>query len=73
MPIGGKPPVVQTDTEMGEHIPIPKGSYNLDNLGPEAFGGDAVMIMDNKPKRAPPARFAKKQPPAKEEANVEEG
>lgn len=59
MPIGGKPPAVQFDGD-ADDIPIPKGAYNLDNLGPDAFGGDAVMSMDNKPKRAPPARFANK-------------
>jgi hypothetical protein len=40
---------------MGEDNPLPKGSYNLDDLGPEAFGGPPP---GGAPKKAPPARFA---------------
>jgi hypothetical protein len=63
--------------ELEEDKPLPKGAYNLDNLGPEAFGGGGsggdVLVMENKPKRAPPARFANKAAaPKKEEQKVEE-
>lgn len=48
-----------------------KGGYNLDALDQMegAFGGGDVMMTENKPKRAPPARFANKstKPPAEEE------
>ena len=46
------------------------GGYNLDSLDPSAFGGDA-MTFENKPKRAPPARFANKG--KKEEKDDDKG
>lgn len=38
MPIGGNKPPVSFDTNDEEDRPLPKGSYNLDALGAEAYG-----------------------------------
>jgi hypothetical protein len=40
---------------MAEDKPLPKGTYNLDNLGEDAFFGEPATIAK---KKAPPARFA---------------
>ena len=44
-------------------------------MGADAFGdqaGDALIVMDNKPKAKPPARFAqKKQEETKKESSVQ--
>lgn len=42
-----------------EEKPLGGGGYNLDALGDDAFGG-GVAVLNDKPKRAPPARLAKK-------------
>lgn len=50
-----------------EDIPVPKGSYNLDNLPPDAFGGSDPFGNDSQPLRPtkkPPAKFANKAKPA---------
>jgi len=58
MPIGGgKKPPVDFDAGLDEEKSLPRGAYNLDALGDDAFGGGD---MENKPKKAPPARFANK-------------
>ena len=58
MPIGGSKQA-QPDQTQEEDKPLPRGAYNLDNLGPDAFGGgDAVMAEPAKPKKGPPARLA---------------
>jgi hypothetical protein len=58
-PLGGGRKVVE-DQQIGSS----KSGYDLDNLGADAFGdqaGDALIVMDNKPKAKPPARFAQKK------------
>lgn len=62
VPIGG----IKTNVNLDdiEDKPLPRGTYNLDALGAEAFGdsgasNDNVIVSENnKPKRAPPARFS---------------
>lgn len=46
-------------------MPLPRGAYNLDSLGADAFG-DGVVSQPPvaKPKRDPPARFANKAKPS---------
>lgn len=39
MPIGGNKPPVTFDPNNDEDRPLPKGTYNLDALGADAFGG----------------------------------
>ena len=60
MPIGGNKVVMQVNMDEIEDKPLPKGTYNLDALGADAFGdGQDTLIQENtKPKKAPPARFA---------------
>ena len=60
MPVNGSKP---DEAMIDEDKPVPRGAYNLDKLGPEAFGGgeDAIMQEPVKPKRAPPARFTQKE------------
>ena len=58
-PIGGGRKVAD-DQQIGSSM----GGYDLDNLGADAFGdqaGDALIVVDNKPKAKPPARFAQKK------------
>lgn len=62
-PISAKPNIeIPTQGDQEEDRPLPRGAYNLDNLGPDAFGGagsdDVLMSEPVKPKKAPPARFA---------------
>ena len=68
-PIGGTRKVAG-DQQIGSS----KSGYDIDNLGADAFGeqaGDALIVMDNKPKSKPPARFAqKKQEETKKESSV---
>ncbi len=56
MPIGGAKSAKLEIAEDGEEIQIPKKSYNLDDLGEDAFGGPPPSSA---PKKGPPARFAK--------------
>jgi hypothetical protein len=72
IPIGGKAVQMKdgANPDELEDKPIPRGTYDLDKLlGAEAFGdpngGDAVMTERIQPKKAPPARFAKKEVPKK--------
>jgi hypothetical protein len=58
VPIGGGK--FATLEEAPVDVPLPRGTYNLDALGADAFGGDVVMSEPAKPKKAPPARFANK-------------
>lgn len=44
---------------LDDEKPLPRGAYNLDALGDDAFGGGAILD-EQKPKKAPPARFANK-------------
>ena len=73
MPIGGRKIVNVDDVPIGgakqhaevadelEDKPLPRGAYNLDALGADAFGSDTLMTDDTaKPKRAPPARLGQK-------------
>jgi hypothetical protein len=63
MPIGGKKLPVEAPVEGEEDKPLPRGTYNLDALGADAFGdgGDALMNdVSVKPKKGPPARLANK-------------
>ena len=58
-PIGGTRKVAG-DQQIGSS----KSGYDIDNFGADAFGdqaGDALIVMDNKPKSKPPARFAQKK------------
>lgn len=54
MPIGGIKPAV-TEADLDEDKPLPKGAYNLDALGDDAFGGPPPSSV---PKKGPPARLA---------------
>ena len=56
MPIGGNKPQVSFDPNDTEDRPLPKGAYNLDALGADAFGG----APDTKPKKEVPSNLAKK-------------
>ncbi len=74
MPIGGGK---SANTEEERPLGSSKGGYNLDSLGADAFGdqgGDALIVMENKPKAKPPARFAQKKAEEvkKEEAVIED-
>jgi hypothetical protein len=60
MPIGGSKDVNFAMSEGDpEEKPIPRGAYNLDALGDDAFGGPPPS--SSAPKK-PPARFAAKKP-----------
>lgn len=50
------------DAAMEEDKPLPRGAYNLDALGDDAFGMGAAP-----PKKGPPARLANKPKPKQEE------
>ena len=64
MPIGGGGNKFSVnEQESLDDAPLKKGAYNLDNLGDDAFGGGPMISNDNKPKKAPPARFAAKAKP----------
>ena len=64
MPIGGGGNKFSVnEQESLDDAPLKKGAYNLDNLGDDAFGGGPMTSNDNKPKKAPPARFAAKAKP----------
>ena len=64
MPIGGGGNKFSVnEQESLDDAPLKKGAYNLDNLGDDAFGGGPMTSNDNKPKKAPPARFAAKPKP----------
>jgi len=64
MPIGGGGNKFSVnEQESLDDVPLKKGAYNLDNLGDDAFGGGPMTSNDNKPKKAPPARFAAKPKP----------
>ena len=41
-------------------MPIKRGAYNLDDLGADAFGGDAIIDNEVKPKKTVAARFGQK-------------
>ena len=64
MPIGGGGNKFSVnEQESLDDAPLKRGAYNLDNLGDDAFGGGPMTSNDNKPKKAPPARFAAKAKP----------
>jgi hypothetical protein len=64
MPIGGGGNKFSVnEQESLDDVPLKKGAYNLDNLGDDAFGSGPMTSNDNKPKKAPPARFAAKAKP----------
>lgn len=70
LPIGGAG-AMPADTNLDEDKPLPKGAYNLDALGDDAFGGPPPK-SNAAPKKGPPARLAnpvKKEPPP---ANVDD-
>ena len=60
-PVGGAkaPTIIDEDVQMAEEKPLPRGTYNLDALGEDAFGGGVAP-----PKKGPPARLANKAKPA---------
>lgn len=62
-PIGGTKNVVPTPGDE-EDKPLPRGAYNLDALGADAFGDPNEVA---KPKKQPPARFADKAKPKAEQ------
>lgn len=59
LPIGGAKNKTTSAEEItpDEDKPLPKGAYNLDALGEDAFPSGSAMSV---PKKAPPARFANK-------------
>ena len=64
MPIGGGGNKFSVNKQESlDDVPLKKGAYNLDNLGDDAFEGGPITSNDNKPKKAPPARFAAKPKP----------
>ena len=56
MPIGGGKKAQPSEFPEDEEKPIPRGAYNLDALGDDAFGGPPPG--GNPPKKAVPSRFA---------------
>ena len=65
-PIGGnKFNATESGADQND-VPLKKGAYNLDNLGDDAFGSEPMTSNDNKPKKAPPARFAAKPKPSQD-------